>query len=229
MHVYGQGASGLPKDGNEVTMDLQLLETPQNSLGPLVAALTERVDKTAASSLDPPESPTPSIFSSSKRTWSDLHEAARLGKDHAVQELLERGFDPNGQDEENVAPLQVAASKGHQSCIRILLDYGADINCSTDGEDSALEAASHYGHADIVRLLLEKGATDKDHALYLAARGGYETTVDMLIKARANSRFKHFVRGYCATLCCPEQKCEGTEAGAQGWRNRGHQLPRERG
>jgi len=57
-----------------------------------------------------------------------LHYAAMYGR-HEIAELsLERGADPNIQDNNGRTPLHIAAMYGHPEVVKLLFEHGADPN-----------------------------------------------------------------------------------------------------
>lgn len=122
---------------------------------------------------------------------SPLALAASRGFDEIVQILLARGANPDGLELVVAAttPLCEAVKGGYERVTRTLLDHGADINA---GFPSPLFIAAKYGHDHMVRLLLEKGASlDKemrssDKIFRIAASGGCESVMRLLVEYRAD-------------------------------------------
>jgi len=75
-----------------------------------------------------------------------------------VKELLEKGADPNTQDEKGRTPLYWAASEGHVDVVRLLLERGVDPNTQDEFGDTPLHEAAYKGRVDVVELLLVRGA-----------------------------------------------------------------------
>ena len=87
----------------------------------------------------------------------DIYTAANNGNIERIKELLQKGIDVNGnQNEFNGTPLTCAARNGHADCVNFLVEAGADVNCRDDA--SALYYAIIYGLDDCVDILLENGA-----------------------------------------------------------------------
>jgi ankyrin repeat protein len=96
---------------------------------------------------------------------SELIEACKQNDLGRVRELLDRGADPNLQNEHGQTALWWASYWGNIDVVRLLLDYGTDPNLQASGGWTALMYgwtalmyASRLGHTGIVRLLLDHGA-----------------------------------------------------------------------
>jgi ankyrin repeat protein len=71
---------------------------------------------------------------------TDLHSAARDGDVERVKKLLEKGANPNVQDEAGLTPLHWAADVGSVDMVKFLLEHGADPNVQ---DKRRLDAAVH--------------------------------------------------------------------------------------
>ncbi|HKO96672.1 MAG TPA: ankyrin repeat domain-containing protein [Pyrinomonadaceae bacterium] len=106
-----------------------------------------------------------------------------------VQNLLERGANPNLRDGEDDTPLHLAAQRGNIEIVRLLLAKGADVNAKNKVGGTPLMWAGVYGHEEVGRALLEKGAdpTLKDAdgltAAAWATKNKRETMAQMLLDA----------------------------------------------
>ena len=88
-----------------------------------------------------------------------LSIAAENGQRGVVQELLDRGADPN-ISKFGLTPLYDAAREGHKDVVELLLDRGAEPNKVTPEERyTPLHRAVSKGHLHVVKVLLEKGAS----------------------------------------------------------------------
>jgi ankyrin repeat protein len=82
-----------------------------------------------------------------------LFSAIDNNKDSIVEQLLDRGADPNSDH-----ALERAAYKNNVNSTRHLLDFGADVNIKTHNNRTALGTACDHGHLAVANLLLERGA-----------------------------------------------------------------------
>ena len=113
-----------------------------------------------------------------QRSWGGLGVA---------QLLLERGADPNAQDDDHITPLHLASEHGSLEITRVLLDHGAKVNVANKRGETPLHQVLHgsksknlyySNHLGVARLLLERGgdanAQDNDHItpLHLASDSG---------------------------------------------------------
>lgn len=108
--------------------------------------------------------------------------AAEKGELELVQLLLERGSDPNRQDELDQTALMHAAFENHGPVITCLLEHGARIETA---RESALAMACRQGHMGLVLLLLERGARIDGYwgqeALQMAIVGNQLELVQLLL------------------------------------------------
>jgi hypothetical protein len=67
-----------------------------------------------------------------------LHSAVQARSLHIVDELLDRGADPNVRKRGDITPLMIAAQQGDETLVNQLLDRGADPTATaSDGKDAA--------------------------------------------------------------------------------------------
>ena len=87
-----------------------------------------------------------------------LQAASVDGRSDVVRWLLERGADPNSQQNDHVPPIHLATVNGRPEVIQTLLEYGVDIHSTDKDGRTPLHLASSSGKVEVVRLLLEHGA-----------------------------------------------------------------------
>ncbi|PLC62302.1 hypothetical protein B7L68_07655 [Thermoproteus sp. CP80] len=116
----------------------------------------------------------------------ELRIATYKGDVRRVKELLEKGADPNAQDEDGSTPLHAAAFGGHVDVVRLLLEQGANPNAKDKHGFTPLHDAAYGGHVGIVKLLLEHGADptvkdgDGETPLDLARKKGYRGVASLI-------------------------------------------------
>ena len=89
----------------------------------------------------------------------DLIEAAILGDEGKVKQLLESGANIESRDREyGRTPLLWAAVKGDENVVKLLLESGANIESKDRFGYTSLSLAARNGHEAVVKLLLENGA-----------------------------------------------------------------------
>lgn len=90
-----------------------------------------------------------------------LYDAAIVGDENKVRELLPDCLDVNEPDDYGETPLHYAADSGHVSIIELLLRYGAEIDGRNRHRQTPLMRAAMFGHLEAVRFLLDKDADPK--------------------------------------------------------------------
>ena len=80
-----------------------------------------------------------------------MHNAAQEGHVEIVKILLERGANPNAEDDAGRTPLHDAAFKGHVEIVKLLLERGADPWIADKGGHIPLD----YAKDSAIRSLLE--------------------------------------------------------------------------
>lgn len=87
-----------------------------------------------------------------------LHTTACLGKEDAVQALIESHADVNETDAQHWSALMWAAIKGRTEIVKLLLSGKAEVDCKNfEGSTPLLEAATN-GHTSIVKILINARA-----------------------------------------------------------------------
>lgn len=75
-----------------------------------------------------------------------------------MEELPNRGSDPDLVESKGFTPLHIAAAKGSRECVLLLLKYGANVNKKDDDGNTPLWVAIVGKHWSIANLLYENGA-----------------------------------------------------------------------
>ncbi len=101
--------------------------------------------------------------------------ASQHGKLEIVKDLLQKGADVNGVNQEGYCALIAASREGYKKVVELLLDKKANVNAVTNRGNTALIGAVEFHNEEIARLLVARGADDEirnsngetayDHAL----------------------------------------------------------------
>lgn len=120
-----------------------------------------------------------------------------------LQEVLQKGGDPNQEDEAGSPVLVIAASKGLESIGEALLDAGAAVNKFNRVGQTALSRAAFFGHFQLVRELISRGALVNEAGekynltpLISAANGGHIDVGKLLIDFGANLNDQDALNGF---------------------------------
>jgi len=97
---------------------------------------------------------------------SPLVDASISGNIEVVRDLIEKGADVNGRDEQGSFPLYAAVVGDHADVVELLIKKGANVNQSKAGDvlpkiernTTALHAASIIGNQAVVELLVSAAA-----------------------------------------------------------------------
>ena len=92
-----------------------------------------------------------------RATISDLLKAAGGDDISLVKDLLDKGLDVNGKNNNGWSALMIAASQGNMEMLKLLIEKGAAVDEKNTQGQTPLIFAAHWGHADVVRLLIEQG------------------------------------------------------------------------
>jgi ankyrin repeat protein len=137
-----------------------------------------------------------------------LMYAALYGDSDSMQLLLERGADPNIQNDAGATALMWAADDLAKT--RLLLNHGADPNIRSADARTALTAALlRSASAAIVKELLDRGAklteTSGVAPLTLASRAADDATIKLLIERGADTKTSRLALTYAVRTNC--DKC----------------------
>ncbi|KAM0874610.1 hypothetical protein ACQ4PT_037308 [Festuca glaucescens] len=83
--------------------------------------------------------------------------AVLRGKSITVKYLLDKGANPDKQDNKGFAPLHYATKEGMDRLVRLLLSKGASVNVLSC-EGTPLHVAASYGKSGIMQILLQHNA-----------------------------------------------------------------------
>ena len=118
-------------------------------------------------------------------SFDDFFIAIRNDNVGKLNNLLQRGFDPNTRNEKGQPGLTVAMREQSPKVARVLLDQPTlDVNALNLAGESALMIAAIKGDLTSVKLLLDRGARINQPgwtALHYAASGPESSTVEWLI------------------------------------------------
>ena len=102
-------------------------------------------------------------------------EAAQLGDDAALEELLAQEADKDAADEEGRSGLHFACGYGELACAKLLLQAGAKVDTVDTNKNSPLHYAAGYGQLEAAELLVkheaDRGLKNADgHTAYEIAK-----------------------------------------------------------
>lgn len=83
---------------------------------------------------------------------TNLYLASEVGDVSMVNDLLQKGVDPN-QAVKTWSPLHVAAAHGHVSVVQALLKFGAIASAKNHHKQTPKELAENFHHDEVVQLL----------------------------------------------------------------------------
>jgi len=123
-----------------------------------------------------------------------LVAAARAGQDERVRELLRRGAEVDGLDEQGFTALGAAAWAGRRSTVRVLVRAGADARRLGASGQTALHLAAIAGQVAVIDELLrlkvdvELLNRQNESALDAAAAIGQQDAMTPLLAAGADTQ-----------------------------------------
>lgn len=122
---------------------------------------------------------------------SELYNAAHFGKYKEVKKLIDKGANPNSENNQGVPALLAAACLGHTKVVKVLLASNAKVDLRNNEGATPLHSASLEGHRDVVKLLIASGADvnarfgDGSTALHVATQGCHVEVVNLLLSSGA--------------------------------------------
>ena len=87
-----------------------------------------------------------------------LRQAVEQNDEIAVNNVLNRGINPNFNSSDNTPLLILAAAQGNESIVKSLIKAGADINATDKNNWTALMTAVKERNTEIVQILVNAGA-----------------------------------------------------------------------
>lgn len=125
-------------------------------------------------------------FSSQAGSYDDFFRAVRSDNASSIQELLNRGFDPNTVDEQGQAGLLIAMRESSPKVIQVLLDSPkTNVEVRNAKDESPLMLAALKGQQDLVKRLIARDADVNKPGwtpLHYAATGGHVAIMKELLE-----------------------------------------------
>lgn len=125
-------------------------------------------------------------FSSQAGSYDDFFRAVRSDNASSIQELLNRGFDPNTVDEQGQAGLLIAMREPSPKVIQVLLDSPkTNVEVRNAKDESPLMLAALKGQQDLVKRLIARDADVNKPGwtpLHYAATGGHVAIMKELLE-----------------------------------------------
>jgi len=144
-----------------------------------------------------------------------LHEAAALGKEKEVNELITHGADVNVKNFSQQTPLHVACKSGQNNIVEILVKNGADVNA----EDHLGSTPLHLSkNGEIAEILIKNGASlekkDSNGAtpVWDAALHKCLSVVEVLLDNDANPAVKGPLNKTVLHIACKHNSTEELDA-----------------
>ena len=129
---------------------------------------------------------------------SELYNAAGVGDEALVSQLVGQGAEVDWRDQYNYTALHRAALCGHTPVVTRLIDEGWSLEARDEYYGfKPLSEAAYNGHLETVKFLLLRGAqidtqSDlKDTPLHLASRDGFTDLVQLLLQCGANQEIRN--------------------------------------
>lgn len=129
------------------------------------------------------------VFDANAGSYDDFFVAIKRDDAHTVQELLQRGFDPNTPSLEHLDGLYLALRDGSLKAAQALVDWPkTNVDVRTDHDETPLMMACLRGQIDIARKLIARGADVNKTGwtpLHYAATSGNVAIIQMLLDENA--------------------------------------------
>jgi ankyrin repeat protein len=122
-------------------------------------------------------------------SYEDFFSAILYNRPDTIQELLDRGFDPNTVNNKGVPALILAAqANSWKSTAVIARDKQTKLNVTNQNDENALMLAAINNEFDIAQLLVQKGADVNKQGwtpLHYASSKGHIQIMRLLIENEA--------------------------------------------
>ncbi|MCK5860875.1 MAG: ankyrin repeat domain-containing protein, partial [Candidatus Hydrogenedentes bacterium] len=139
------------------------------------------------------------VVVSDEQQSTPLHIAARYGGLEPLSFLIEKGAVVNSSDVTGTMPLHLAAERGHIVNVRHLVNKDADIFARDNQGAYPLHRSMKYGHWGPAQFFILRSVpvnaldNGKNTALHLAALGGYQRIVKLLLNYGADFTRKNIL------------------------------------
>lgn len=115
----------------------------------------------------------------------ELLDAAGFGSRSTVEELLDKGADPNTKGIRGLSPLHRSAMRGDAYITQMLIDRGADINSGDEKGELPIHKAAYRGNVETIDTLINAGsdpnAEDIDSRFFPLKWAAFQGNVDAVI------------------------------------------------
>ncbi|KAJ1535552.1 hypothetical protein HK096_002381 [Nowakowskiella sp. JEL0078] len=116
------------------------------------------------------------FLTSTSRYSYPLHRATEMGNLPIIRELLKKGFNIEGENDDGYRPLHIAIQKDQCEIVEALIEFGVDVDSKSQNGERPIHIALQNGSLEILELLLNFGAntnyknSDGDTALLVALK-----------------------------------------------------------
>lgn len=125
-------------------------------------------------------------FPATAGSYEDFFTAIRLDRPDTIQELLDRGFDPNTVNEKGIPALVLAMqSKSLKSALVLIQANTTKLNATNLNDENALMLAAIQNEQELAQWLVDKGAEVNKFGwspLHYAATKGHIRMMRLLIE-----------------------------------------------
>jgi uncharacterized protein len=122
-------------------------------------------------------------------SYEDFFQAIKQDNAAVIQNLLQRGFDPNTIDPNGQTGLFIALQEPSPKAAEVLVDWPkTNVNTLNSKDESALMLAALKGHQELAEKLIKKGADVNKTGwapLHYAATNGHLALISLLLENNA--------------------------------------------